>query len=247
MQGLRPAEVFGTRCHQKAQHRSSTIASGQASRLAQPASALRPKLCSSSKSSGAGLLSTSDQLPGFARARTRQGVTTVVEALDQSTNASTSTIDGYTTDEEPFSPSMQTKWVGVWGFSRQVSDFHGDICCGHEASNAASSQLHCLLNPARCLDCLCLYAPRQVKDMDLEKLYDSSELSGLLMEMGIKYDPDRLAEVLSSKWPQVCTISSSKHGMDTLRIETVGVMEDTPCTVHVLLIRPERTHLRMPL
>ena len=39
--------------------------------------------------------------------------------------------------------------------------------------------------------------------MDLDSL-SSSELAALLLEMGIKYDPDRLAAVLSSKWPQVC-------------------------------------------
>jgi hypothetical protein len=37
--------------------------------------------------------------------------------------------------------------------------------------------------------------------MELDTL--TPEMPQLLLEMGIKYDPDKLADVLSSKWPQV--------------------------------------------
>ena len=40
--------------------------------------------------------------------------------------------------------------------------------------------------------------------MRLDKL--SPDMPGLLKEMGIKYDPDRLSAVLSKRWPQVCVL-----------------------------------------
>jgi hypothetical protein len=39
--------------------------------------------------------------------------------------------------------------------------------------------------------------------MELDTL--TPDLPDLLIEMGIKYDPDKLAAQLSSKWPQVST------------------------------------------
>lgn len=41
----------------------------------------------------------------------------------------------------------------------------------------------------------------QVQAMELDTL--TPDLPVLLKELGIKYDPDKLANVLSSRWPQV--------------------------------------------
>lgn len=43
--------------------------------------------------------------------------------------------------------------------------------------------------------------------MELDTL--TPDLPELLVEMGIKYDPDKLASQLSSKWPQVRQAGSS--------------------------------------
>ena len=40
-----------------------------------------------------------------------------------------------------------------------------------------------------------------VSAMELDTL--SPNMTQLLMDMGVQYDPDRLAEALQAKWPQV--------------------------------------------
>jgi hypothetical protein len=51
----------------------------------------------------------------------------------------------------------------------------------------------------------------RVEAMELDTL--TPDLPELLVEMGIKYDPDKLAAQLSSKWPQVSVqwLGSQRH------------------------------------
>lgn len=55
--------------------------------------------------------------------------------------------------------------------------------------------------------------------MELESLHEGRDMTPLLMEMGIRYDPARLSKALKTKWPQVygraLFISSSIGGFIT--------------------------------
>lgn len=57
----------------------------------------------------------------------------------------------------------------------------------------------------------------RVEAMELDTL--TPDLPELLVEMGIKYDPDKLAAQLSSKWPQV-----SAHCLGSLRHRQWGLV-----------------------
>ncbi len=78
--------------------------------------------------------------------------------------------------------------------------------------------------------------PSQTDAMELQSL--GPEIPQLLVEMGINYDPDKLAAVLASKWPavRICHLSNGRHVLDNNLI-------DPPCLFD-LPFRPSATPLR---